>query len=352
MNFALRTTWFVRIIEPACVGLLALALIPNVARAGDTFAKIRATGEVRCGVSDGDLTGFSQKDAQGRWTGLNVDFCRAVAAAALGDAEKVDFVPLRASTRFVALKSGEIDLLLRNTTWTLEREVGLGVQFVGTLFYDAQTVMVPHNSKVSRSAELNGATICIEKGTNHNENLADYFHAHNLTYQPLILNSLAEVKDAFFGGRCQAYTSDGSQLAALWVGAPGGSENVALLPEIIAKEPLSPAVRRGDEEWFTLVRWVLFVLIAAEEQGVTRENVRTLATATTNPALLRRLGLSGVAGRALGVNADWVVQIVSSVGNYGEMFERNFGSQSALRLERGLNRLWTQGGLLYAPPFQ
>jgi general L-amino acid transport system substrate-binding protein len=275
-----------------------------------------------------------------------------VAAAALGDAEKVDFVPLRASARFVALKSGEIDLLLRNTTWTLEREVGLGVQFVGTLFYDVQTVMVPHNSKVSRIAELNGATICMEKGTNHNENLIDYFRARELTYQPLILDSLAEVKGAFFAARCQAYTSDGSHLAAVRVGAPGGPENFAILPEIIAKEPLSPVVRRGDEEWLTLIKWVLFVLIGAEEYGVTRENVRTLVTTTTDPALLRRLGLSSVAGKALGINADWGMQIVSSVGNYGEMFERNLGGQSTLRLERGFNRLWTQGGLLYAPPFQ
>ena len=248
-------------------------------RAGDTLAKIRATGEVRCGVSE-DLRGFSQKDAQGRWTGLNVDFCRAVAAAALGDAEKVDFVPLRASARFLALKSGEIDLLLRNTTWTLEREVGLGVHFVGTLFYDGQTVMVPHDSKVSHIAELNGATMCIEKGTNHDENLTDYFRAHGLTYQPLILDSLAEVQEAFFAGRCQAYTSDLSQLAAVRAGAPGGPERFVILPELIAKEPLSPVVRRGDEEWFTLVKWVLFALIEAEERGVTRDNVRTLATTT------------------------------------------------------------------------
>lgn len=352
MRFFLRSPVRVGLVGSACVGMLALILPVRAAQAGETFAKIRATGVVRCGVSDGDLAGFSRKDAQGRWTGLNVDFCRAVAAAALGDAEKVVFVPLRASARFLALKSGQIDLLLRNTTWTLEREVGLGVHFVGTLFYDGQTAMVPRHRKVSHITELNGATMCIEKGTNHGENLADYFRTRNLTYQPLVLDSLAEVKDAFFAGRCQAYTSDWSQLAAVRAEAPGGPENFVILPELIAKEPLSPAVRRGDEEWFALVRWVLFVLISAEERGVTRENVRTLAVATTDPALQRRLGLSGVVGKALGVNADWVVQIVSSVGNYGEMFERNLGGQTPLRLERGLNRLWTQGGLLYAPPFQ
>jgi len=352
MKFPFRTTLPVRIVGPACVGLLVLGLIPSAAQAGETFVKIRATGVVRCGISEGDLTGFSQKNAQGHWTGLNVDFCRAVAAAALGDAEKVDFVPLRASARFLALKSGEIDLLLRNTTWTLEREAGLGVYFIGTLFYDAQKVMVRQNSKVSHIAELNGATMCIEKGTNHDENLANYFRARGLTYQPLILDSLAEVKDAFFADRCQAYTSDWSQLAAVQVGAPGGPESFAILPELIAKEPLSPVVRRGDEEWFTLVKWVLFALIEAEERGVTRENVRTLATTTTDPALQQQLDLSGAMGKALGVNADWAARIVSSVGNYGEMFERNLGNQSALRLERGLNRLWMQGGLLYAPPFQ
>ena len=340
-----------RTVIPAGVVLLALGLLPSAARVGDTLAKIRATGKVRCGISE-NLRGFAEKDAQGRWTGLNVDFCRAVAAATLGDAEKVDFVPLRASARFLALKSGEIDLLLRHTTWTLEREAGLGVHFVGTLFYDGQTVMVPHDSKVSHIAELNGATMCIEKGTNHDANLTDYFRTHGLTYQPLILDSLAEVQEAFFAGRCQAYTSDVSQLAAVRAGAPGGPERFIILPELLAKEPLSPVVQRGDEEWFTLVKWVLFALIEAEERGVTRENVRALATTTVDPAIQRLLGAHGGFGKALGVRNDWVVRVVDSVGNYGEMFERHLGRQSALRLERGLNRLWTQGGLMYAPPWQ
>jgi general L-amino acid transport system substrate-binding protein len=306
---------------------------------------------VRCGVNEA-LRGFAQKDTRGHWTGLNADFCRAVAAAVLGDAEKVDFVPLRASARFLALQSGEIDLLVRNTTWTLEREAGLGVHFVGTLFYDGQTVMVQHESKVSHIAELNGVTMCIEKGTNHNENLTDYARTHGMTYQPLILDSLAEVKDAFFAGRCQAYTSDLSQLAAMRAEAPGGAERFVILPELIAKEPLSPVVRRGDEAWFTLVKWVLFALIEAEEHGVTRDNVRTLATTPVPPVVQRLLGTSGGFGKALGVSNAWVVRVVGSVGNYGEMFERHLGHQSALRLERGLNRLWSQGGLMYAPPWQ
>ena len=234
-----------RIALPAGVVLLALGLLPSAAQGDDTLAKVRAAGEVRCGVSEG-LSGFSQKDTQGRWTGLNADFCRAVAAAALGEAEKVDFVPLRASARFLALKSGEIDLLLRNTTWTLGREVGLKVHFVGTLFYDGQTVMVPRDSKVSHVAELNGATICIEKGTNHDENLTDYVHAYGLTYQSLILDSLAEVQEAFFAGRCQAYTSDFSQLAAVRAGAPGGPERFAILPELIAGQPRPRPTRQAS----------------------------------------------------------------------------------------------------------
>jgi general L-amino acid transport system substrate-binding protein len=340
-----------RTVIPVGVVLLALGLLPSAARVGDTFAKIRATGKVRCGISE-NLRGFAEKDAQGRWAGLNVDFCRAVAAAVLEDAEKVDFVPLRASARFLALKSGEIDLLLRNTTWTLEREAGLGVHFVGTLFYDGQTVMVPHDSKVSHIAELNGVTICLEKGTNHDANLTDHMRARGLTYQPLMLDSLAEVQEAFFTGRCQAYTSDLSQLAAVRAAAPGGLERFTILPELLAKEPLSPVVQRGDEEWSTLVQWVLFALIEAEERGVTRENVRTMATTTAPPAIQRLLGVSGGFGKAFGISNDWVVRIVGSVGNYGEMFERNLGRQSALQLERGLNRLWTQGGLMYAPPWQ
>jgi general L-amino acid transport system substrate-binding protein len=331
--------------------LLALGLLPSAAQGGETLTKIRAKGKVRCGVSE-DLRGFSQKDTQGRWTGLDADFCRAVAAAALGEAEKADFVPLRASARFLALKSGEIDLLLRNTTWTLEREVGLKVHFVGTLFYDIQMVMVPRDSKVSHVDELNGAAICLEKGTNHDENLTDYMHAHGMTYQPLILDSLAEVQAAFFAGRCQAYTSDFSQLTVVRAGAPGGPERFAILPELIAEAPLSPVVRSGDEEWFTLVKWVLFALIEAEQHGVTRDNVRTLVTTTVDPVVQRLLGVHGRFGQALGVSNDWVVRVVGSVGNYGEMFERHLGYQSAFRLERGLNRLWTQGGLMYAPPWQ
>jgi general L-amino acid transport system substrate-binding protein len=334
-----------------CTVALALALTPGWAGAGDVLDGVRKQKIVRCGVSEG-IVGFSAKDATGRWTGMDVDFCRAVAAAVLGDPEKVKFVPLFASARFPALQSGEIDLLVRNTTWTLGREAYLGVEFAGILVYDGQGFMVPRKGKVRRISDLKGATICIEKGTTHEPNLADYFHAHGLPYKPLVLESVAEIREALVSGRCQAYTSDASQLASVRMQVPDGTRRYIILPDLISKEPLGPVVRRGDEEWFTLVKWVLFALIQAEELGITRDNVRTLRDTTTDPAVQRLLGRTGGFGKALGVNNDWVVQVIEAVGNYGEMFARNLGREGVLKLERGLGRLWNQGGLMYAPPFR
>ncbi|MGE5310351.1 MAG: amino acid ABC transporter substrate-binding protein, partial [Nitrospirota bacterium] len=293
----------------------------------------------------------SFKDKAGEWAGLDVDFCRAVAAA-VGERVKVQCVPLFASARFPALQADEIDLLVRNTTWTLGREAFLGVQFAGILFYDGQGFMVPRRGKVRRIADLKGATICVVKGTTSEQNLADYFRAHRWDYKPLVLESVVAIRDALVSGRCQAYTSDASQLAAVRMEVPEGTKKYVILPDLISKEPLGPVVRRGDEEWFTLVRWVLLALIQAEELGITRENVRTLRDTSTDPAVQRLLGKTGGFGKALGVDNDWVVRVVGTVGNYGEMFERNLGRESVLNLERGLNRLWKQGGLLYAPPFR
>jgi len=329
---------------------IGVALIPASADAGDTLARVKSRKVLRCGVSEG-LIGFSVKDPAGEWTGLDVDFCRAVAAA-VGERVKVQFVPLFASARFPALQADEIDLLVRNTTWTLGREAFLGVQFAGILFYDGQGFMVPRRGKVRRIADLKGATICVVKGTTSEQNLADYFRAHGWTYQPLVLESVAEIRDALVSGRCQAYTSDASQLASVRMEVPEGTKRYTILPDLISKEPLGPVVRRGDEEWFTLVRWVLLALIQAEELGITRENVRALRDTSTDPAVQRLLGKTGGFGKALGVDNDWVVRVVGTVGNYGEMFERNLGRESVLNLERGLNRLWTQGGLMYAPPFR
>ena len=329
---------------------IGVALIPASADAGDTLARVKSRKVLRCGVSEG-LIGFSVKDPAGEWTGLDVDFCRAVAAA-VGERVKVQFVPLFASARFPALQADEIDLLVRNTTWTLGREAFLGVQFAGILFYDGQGFMVPRRGKVRRIADLKGATICVVKGTTSEQNLADYFRAHGWTYQPLVLESVAEIRDALVSGRCQAYTSDASQLASVRMEVPEGTKRYTILPDLISKEPLGPVVRRGDEEWFTLVRWVLLALIQAEELGITRENVRALRDTSTDPVVQRLLGKTGGFGKALGVDNDWVVRVVGTVGNYGEMFERNLGRESVLNLERGLNRLWTQGGLMYAPPFR
>jgi general L-amino acid transport system substrate-binding protein len=329
----------------------ALGGISFQAEAGDVLTAVRSKGAVRCGVSEG-LLGFSLKQANGRWSGLDADFCRAVAAAALGNPEKVIFVPLIASARFLALRSGQIDLLARHTTWTLGREVGLGVQFAGVLYYDGQGFMVARKSGIRKIDSLNGATICVEAETTSEENLQDYFQGRGWKYRPLLFKSLAEVIDAFFAGRCQAHTSDRSQLASVRATAPGGPEAYVILPGEISKEPLSPAVLRGDEEWSTLVRWVLLALIAAEEHGITRDNAQAKQQQKTDPMLQDFFAASSRYSKALGVKPDWVVKTIESVGNYGEIFDRNLGGQSALKLERGLNRLWTRGGLMYAPPFR
>lgn len=329
------------LVVSAATMLAAVVWAPPSAAAGETLEQVKTRGTVRCGVSEG-IVGFSTKDASGRWSGLDADFCRAVAAAALGDGEKVTFLPLRASARFPALQLGTIDLLARNTTWTLSREAGLKVVFAGILFHDGQAFMVPAPSRVKSVSQLNGATICVEKGTTHELSLAEYFGARDMTVTPLVIDSPTEVADAFFAGRCGAYTSDTAQLVAARLRTPTGRA-ARILPDRISKEPLGPVVRRGDDDWQTLVRWVLFALVAAEENGITRESAGT--------SLARRaLVADGGLAKALGTDPDWALRAVQSVGNYGEMFDRNLGARSPLKLERGLNRLWTQGGLMYAPP--
>jgi general L-amino acid transport system substrate-binding protein len=323
----------------------------STAHAGEILARVQANGVVRCGVSEG-IAGFSIKDATGRWTGLDADFCRAVAAAVLGDAEKVAFVPLFASARFPALKSNQIDLLARNTTQTLSREANIGTHFAGILYYDGQSFLVPADSRVWRAQDLDGASICVLKSSTHEVNLEDYFKAHGLSYRPVVADSVPQAKDEFFAGRCQAYTSDGSTLAFIRLEAPGGPDRFRILDNRISKEPFGPVVNRGDEQWFTLVKWVLLALVEAEERGITRENVRQVLQTTTDPAVQAFLEKGGGYAKALGIPPGWVVRVVEAVGNYGEMFERNLGSRSALKIDRGLNRLWNQGGLMYSPPFR
>ena len=338
-----RRVWHLALI------VFALGGISFRSEAGEVFSGVRSKDAVRCGVSDG-LLGFSLKEANGRWNGLDVDFCRAVAAAALGSPEKVVFVPLITSARFLALRTGQIDLLARHTTWTFGREVGLGIHFTGILYYDGQGFMVTRKSGIGKIDNLNGATICVEDETTSEENLDNYFRSRGWKYQPVLVKSPAEAMAAFSAERCRAYTSDRGQLASARVTAPAGDAYL-ILPGEIAKEPLGPAVLRGDEEWFTLVRWVLFALIAAEEYGITRDNVKAKQH-ETDPILRDFFAASERYSKALGVKADWAAKTVESVGNYGEIFERNLGAQSPLKLERGLNRLWTHGGLMYAPPLR
>ena len=332
----------------ACVMTCAVVFF-STAHAGETLARVQSNSVVRCGVSEG-IAGFSTKDSNGRWTGLDADFCRAVAAAALGDGEKVAFIPLFASARFPALKANQIDLLARNTTQTLGREANIGTHFTGILYYDGQSFLVPADSRVQRAQDLDGASICVVKESTHVVHLADYFKAQELNCQPIIVESVHQARDEFFAGRCQAYTSDASTLASIRIMAPGGPERFRILPDRISKEPLGPVVNRGDEQWATLVKWVLLALIEAEERGITRANVRKVLETTADPAVQAFLG--GGYAKALGISPGWVVRVVETAGNYGEIFERNLGSASPLKIERGLNRLWNQGGLMYSPPFR
>lgn len=339
-----------RLVASAIV-LIAAFFAAAMADGGETLAGVKARKIVRCGVSEG-IPGFSARDRAGRWVGLEADFCRAVAAAVLGDRDKVKFVPLRASERFPALQAGVVDLLARNTTCTLGREAKLKVMFPGTIFYDGQAFMVPASSRIREIRQLDGATICVEKGTTHQQYLADHFTAQGLRHKPIVIDSSTGVSDALFSGRCRAYTSDASQLAAARLRVPDGTRKYVILPNRITREPIGPVVRRGDDDWYTLVRWVLFALIAAEEVGVTAENAAGLRNEAANPALRRALGAGGGFGRDMGVDNDWALRAVRSVGNYGQIYERNLGPQSALPIERGLNRLWSDGGLLYAPPLR
>jgi len=343
-RFFLVTTWLLLITWGSL-------FLPEPAWAGETFHRVRAKGVLRCGVSEG-IPGFSVRDAKGRWTGIDADFCRALAAAIFRDPEKVVFVPLKTSERFPTLRSGKIDILLRNTTWTMSREAGLGIRFAGVAYYDGQGFMVRKNNKIKRISDLKGATICVQKGTTHEDNLVDYFQMKKWTYRPLVVESLMQNRNNLTTGRCQAFTSDRSELAAVQSQLPGGAKDYVILSGQISKEPLSPAVKTGDNEWFTLVEWVLFALTEAEERGITQENVRSLAATRGNPGRDRFLGTTGNLGKLLGVSSDWTVMAIASGGNYGEIFERNLGRKSVLNLDRGPNRLWTKGGLMYAPPFR
>ena len=324
---------------------MALSAVPAALHA-QTLKAVKERGSLICGVSQG-LAGFSNPDDQGHWTGFDVDFCRAIAAAVLGDASKVKFTPLSAKDRFEPLKTGDIDVLSRNTTWTLSRDVSYG-NFAGVTYYDGQGFMVRKALKINSALELNGASVCTQTGTTTELNLADYFRANNMKYEVIAFNTADETIKAYEAGRCDVFTTDLSQLYAekLKLATPG--EHV-ILPEIISKEPLGPLVRHGDDQWFDVVKCTLFAMLNAEELGVSSRNVDEAAK-SVQPEIRRLLGVEGNFGEQLGLSKDWVVRIVRQVGNYGEVYDRNVGAGSRLAISRGLNRLWTKGGIQYAPP--
>ena len=328
----------------------AVFAVSGAVYAGATLDAVKKKGHVQCGVTTG-LAGFSAADDQGNWTGLDVDVCRAVAAAVLGDAKKVKFTPLTAKERFTALQSGEIDMLSRNTTWTLTRDSNLGLHFAGVNYYDGQGFMVSKDLGVGSARDLDGAAICIQAGTTTELNLADYFRANGMSYTPITYDTSEETVKGFAAGRCDVLTSDQSQLYALRIKLKDPSSAV-VLPEVVSKEPLGPVVRNGDEEWLKVVRWSLFAMINAEEMGVSSRNVDRIKETTKDPGRQRLLGLSGIGGKGLQVGDDWSYNIIKQVGNYAESFERNVGKSTPLGISRGLNALWNQGGIQYAPPIR
>ena len=333
------------------LGTLAIAGLAAGFASAQTLAEVQARGSLNCGVTTG-LTGFAAPDANGEWEGFDVGVCRAVAAAVLGDATAVEFVPTTGQTRFTALASGEIDMLARNTTWTFSRDVDLRFEFVGVNYYDGQGFMVPSELGVASALELDGATVCIQTGTTTELNLADFFASNNMSYEPVPIETNAEAQQQYLAGACDVYTTDASGLAATRATFEEPGAHV-VLPEIISKEPLGPLVRHGDHEWGDIVRWTLNALISAEELGVTSANIAELAAAPgNNPEINRLLGTEGELGAMLGLSADWAVNAISAGGNYGELFEGNIGETTPIGLARGLNAQWTDGGLLYSPPFR
>jgi len=335
-------------LKTLALGLSAAAVLVSLpAHAGKDLDAIKKRGELICGVSTG-LAGFSAADSQGKWSGLDVDVCRSVAAAVLNDPNKVRYVPLNAAQRFTALQSGEIDLLPRNTTWTLTRDASLGLHFTGVNFYDGQGFMVPKSLNIKSAKDLKGATVCVQSGTTTELNMSDYSRANNLNMRPIVFAELAATNAAYFAGRCQAYTTDASGLASIRSKEAAKPDDHMILPDLISKEPLGPAVRRGDDEFFAIVKWVGYSLLEAEELGITAANVDAMKRDSKNPSVLRLLG-GGTedTGKLLGLDKDWAVRAIKAVGNYGEAYERNI---TPIGLPRGVNALWNKGGLMYPMP--
>jgi general L-amino acid transport system substrate-binding protein len=320
------------------------------AQAGPTLEKVKQAGGLTCGVPTG-IPGFAQPDNQGKYAGFDVDICRAISAALFGEPDKVKYVPLTAQQRFTALQSGEVDILSNNTTWTLSRDTQLGFNFGPVVFYDGQGFMVPKKLNVKTAKELNGATICVQPGTTTELNLADYFRGNKMEFKPVVIEKLDEIYAAFFSGRCDVMTGDGSALAAQRIGRASNPEDYVVLAERISKEPLAPVVRHGDEEWHDIVDWVVYAMMDAEEKGITQKNVDEMAKSEA-PDIKRMLGGTPGMGKALGLDEKWAYNAIKLVGNYGEIFDKHLGLGSPLKLERGYNNLWTKGGLIYAMPIR
>ena len=332
----------------AAAALAVLMMSP--AHAGKDLDAIKARGALVCGVNTG-LAGFSAADSQGKWSGLDVDYCRALAAAILGDANKVRYNPLTAQQRFTALQSGEIDILSRNTTWTLTRDASLGMHFAGVTFYDGQGFMVPKALKVTSAKQLKGATVCVQSGTTTELNLTDYSRANNLGMRTVVFEKVEAATGAYFAGRCQVYTTDASGLASVRSKEAQKPDDHIILPELISKEPLGPSVRRGDDEFYAIAKWVRNALLEAEEYGITAANIDAQKKDSKNPGVMRLLGAGTEdTGKPLGLDKEWAYRAIKAVGNYGEIFERHVGEKTAIGLPRGTNNLWSSGGLMYAPP--
>ena len=328
----------------------AVALVGVFAAQAGTLEDVQAAGELKCGINTG-LAGFAFTDDTGRWTGFDVAYCRALAAAVLGDPNKISFVNLTGKTRFPALQSGEIDVLSRNTTWTLSRDVDLGLTFVGVNYYDGQGFIGRTALGITSAKELDGASICIQTGTTTELNLADFFRSNDMSYEPVPIETNAEARAAYEADRCDVYTTDASGLAATKATFDDPNAHI-VYPEIVSKEPLGPLVRHGDDKWADIARWVLNALIIAEELGVTQDNVEKMAMGTDHPEINRMLGSEGSYGEMLGLDPEWAVRAIAAEGNYAEIFDKYIGPDTALGLQRGLNALYKDGGILYAPPFR
>lgn len=334
--------------QPAAQPAAATPAAEQATRSGRTLDSIKSRGALTCGVNTG-LAGFSQADSNGRWSGLDVDICRAVAAAILGDAEKVRYVPLNAQQRFTALQSGEVDLLSRNTTFTLTRDASLGLHATAVTYYDGQGFMVPKSSNIKSAKQLKGQTVCVQSGTTTEKNLTDYSRASGLNIKPVVFEKVEAATGAYFAGRCIAYTTDASGLASVRNQEARVPDDHVILPELISKEPLGPMVRRGDDAFFAIVKWTVYGLLEAEEYGITQANIGEMSS-STDPVVGRLLGTTEDTGRLLGLDKEWLARAVKATGNYGEIFERNVGPKSSLGLPRGLNNQWDKGGLMYAYP--